>query len=199
MNKILFATTNEGKVKEINKILGEFPIKVLSLKDLKSSSIAALDIEETGSTFIENATIKAKGYAEATGLLTLCDDSGLAVDALHGNPGVYSKRYGPTDDARNQKLLRELSGVEEFKRSARFICAIAIYDPNTKNTNIVEGESKGFITRKPIGENGFGYDPIFYSTELNKTFAQASILEKNQVSHRGRAMKKAKKILAQML
>jgi XTP/dITP diphosphohydrolase len=199
MKKILFATTNEGKVKEINTILSEFPIQVLSLKDIATPSITELNIEETGSTFTENAIIKARGYAEATGLITLCDDSGLVVDALRGDPGVHSKRYGSTDESRNQKLLSELSGVDETKRSARFVCAIAIYDPHTNTTHTVEGRSEGHITSEAMGNNGFGYDPVFYSTELGKTFAQASTSEKNQVSHRGRAMTKAKQILKQML
>lgn len=199
MKQILLATTNKGKLKEFQSILKDLPIKIVSLDDIDPTLITKIDVKETGDTFEENAIIKATIYGKATKLITICDDSGLVVDALDGKPGVHSKRFGPTDKARNNKLLTKLEGVPDSKRSARFVCVIAIYDPTTNKIITTHGTCEGHITHQPQGQNGFGYDPVFYSRELKKTFAQCNSKEKNQVSHRGKALNKAKKLIHDVL
>lgn len=194
MKRLLIATNNRGKMKEIKSILKDVPLKVVRIWDIDAGS-GEIDIKETGTTFAQNAAIKAEALGKVTGLLTLADDSGLEIDALGGKPGVRSARFAESNKARIEKVLRLLKGVPRAKRSARFKAAVAIYDPETDETKIFEGETAGQITYKPRGNRGFGYDPIFYSTELKKTFGRATLKEKNSLSHRARALAKAKRFL----
>jgi len=187
---LLVATTNPGKIREVKALLKGSDFEVVTLDDV---GLSGIDVEETGKTFEANAKLKAKFFAKKSGLLTLADDSGLMVIALEGRPGVYSKRYGSSDPERIQKLLAELSRVSD--RSARFVSVVALHDPVINRTLITVGEVLGEITQKAEGHNGFGYDPIFYSPDLNKTFGRATGEEKNRVSHRGRALAKMSQIL----
>lgn len=191
--QLLIATHNQGKVREFYHLLGDVPFSLTSLKELGVSD----EVEETGSTFHENAIIKAQGYARLTGLLTLADDSGLEVDALNGDPGVYSARYGGeglTDEGRVDLLLHNMRGVPWNLRSARFRCVIAIAPPGGEATT-VEGTVEGVIQYEPMGDNGFGYDPIFLLMHRGLTTAQLPMDEKNSLSHRGQAARKAADLL----
>ena len=182
--KIIAATKNKGKIKEISNILGKLGFEVESQQDAGYD----VDVLETGDTFEKNALIKARAIAMLCDELVLADDSGLCIDALDGKPGVYSARYAgedATDADKVNKILEELKSKKD--RTARFVTSVAFIFPNGKEIT-ASGEVKGYITAEPLGENGFGYDPIFYSDELKKTFAQASDEEKNSVSHRGRAL-----------
>jgi XTP/dITP diphosphohydrolase len=182
--KIIAATKNKGKIKEISNILGKLGFEVESQQDAGYD----VDILETGDTFEKNALIKARAIAMLCDNPVLADDSGLCIDALDGRPGVYSARYAgenATDEEKMSKVLTELDGVKD--RTARFVTSVAFIFPNGKEIT-ASGEVEGHITTEPDGENGFGYDPIFYSDELKKTFAQATDDEKNSVSHRGRAL-----------
>lgn len=188
--KLIFATGNAGKMKEIRMILGDLDYEILSMKE------AGVDIEivEDGKTFEENAIIKATAVMNVTGCLTLADDSGLEVDALGGEPGVYSARYLGEDtsyDIKNKSIIDRLSGIENKNRSARFVCAIAAAFPDgrivTKRAAI-----EGVIAKEPCGDGGFGYDPIFFVPELGKTTAQLAPDEKNAISHRGKALEAMK-------
>lgn len=188
MDEIIFATNNQNKVKEIKKI---FPYtKIISL----SEAGIDVDVEETGETFEENALIKARAIYELTRRPTISDDSGLMVDALGGRPGVYSARYaGVHGDsvANNKKLLREMKDIEN--RTARFVSAVAfVFDGGEF---VVTGSTEGEILRELCGENGFGFDPLFYSYDLKKSFGCATLDEKNSVSHRARAFNKMKELL----
>lgn len=194
MRKLLVATRNKGKLPEIVAELAGAPFEVVSLNDVPEIP-TDFEAEENGTTFEENAVIKAKTYGKKSGLMTLADDSGLCVDALDGRPGVFSARYGETPELRNNKLLEELAGVPKENRTARYICVVAVYDPDTNKVFTGEGKCEGVITERPLGANGFGYDPVFYSTDLCKTAAEATKEEKNSISHRGRAMREIKKIL----
>ncbi|MDD6483522.1 MAG: XTP/dITP diphosphatase [Clostridiales bacterium] len=182
---IIAATKNEGKIREIEKIFGELGIKVIS----QEQAGIEIDAEETGDTFEKNALIKARAVAMLTDDIVLSDDSGLCVEALGGAPGVHSARYageGASDAERINKLLGEMEGVKN--RSAKFVtCAAMVFPDGTEVT--ARGEVLGKILTEPDGENGFGYDPIFYSDELAKSFARADDDEKNSVSHRGRALR----------
>ncbi len=194
--KLLIATRSAGKFPEIVAGLGDVPFEIINLNDVQELP-QDFEVEEPASTFEGNAVIKAMTLGKMTGLLTLADDSGLEVDALGGRPGVYSARYAPgTDEDRNNKLLAELADVPDRDRSARFRCVIAIYDPETDKVRTCEGVYEGRIEKEPKGENGFGYDPIFWSTELQKMSAEATLEEKNRVSHRGEAIGKARDILS---
>lgn len=187
MSSIVIATHNEGKAKEFEALFSQFQIKVKTLKDYPELG----EIEETGTTFEENAKIKAETIANALGKIVIADDSGLMVDALDGRPGVYSARYAgedKSDQKNNEKLLQELQGVEESKRTARFYCALAVATP-LEETNLVSGTCEGRITSEPAGENGFGYDPIFFVESLGKTMAQLTKDEKNKISHRANAIR----------
>lgn len=186
METLLIATQNRDKAREIADVLGDLPIRVVTLADVAPE----LDIAETGDTFMDNARLKAVAAVRATGLLTLADDSGLAVDALDGAPGVQSKRFGPTDDARNEKLLALLQNVPDAQRSARFHCAVVIADSGGVLAEIEE-TVEGIITRVPRGEDGFGYDPIFQPLGDTRTTAEMSLAEKNAISHRGKAFRQA--------
>lgn len=189
--KLLVATNNQGKLKEFNEILGELGIACVSLKDMGIQA----DVEETGTTFLENALLKAKEIYKIAGIPTISDDSGLMVDALSGEPGVYSARYAgePSDDNRNiQKLLSNLNGVKN--RTARFKSVIAAVF-SEEDILVAEGECEGVILDERRGENGFGYDPVFYVEALSKTFAEMTDAEKNSLSHRGNAIRKLKEQL----
>ncbi|MDO8670388.1 MAG: RdgB/HAM1 family non-canonical purine NTP pyrophosphatase [Dehalococcoidia bacterium] len=193
MNKLLIATRNPGKFGEYIQLLAGVPFDLTSLD---REGIDA-DVEETGNTFEENAILKATVYAKASGLLTLADDSGLEVDALAGEPGVYSARYagpGASDEDRVRFLLDKLAGVPEQRRAAHFRCAIAIVDPVCL-LKVVEGRLDGTLTTEGRGSNGFGYDPIFYVPDLDRTVAELSAAEKNAVSHRARAAMEARTFL----
>jgi XTP/dITP diphosphohydrolase len=182
--RIIAATTNQGKVKEIQAILKDLNIDIVAQED------AGLDIEieETGTTFEQNALIKARAVSMMCDEPVLADDSGLCVEALGGEPGVYSARYAgedASDEERMKKVLRELGGTKN--RKAKFVTVMAIVFPDGTELT-AQGEAEGEITYEPRGQGGFGYDPIFYSGEIQKTFAQATEEEKNRVSHRKRAL-----------
>lgn len=193
MDKIVFATGNEGKMKEVRMILEDLGLPVLSLKD---AGITA-DVEENGTTFEENAQIKAKAIMEMTGALVLADDSGLEVDALDKEPGIYSARYMGHDTSyhiKNQNIIDRLEGKVGEERSARFVCAIAAAFPDGR-VLITRGTMEGQIGYEEKGENGFGYDPIFYLPEYQCYSAELSLEEKNKLSHRGKALRLMKERL----
>ena len=193
MDKIIFATENEGKMKEVRMILEDLGLPVLSLKD---AGITA-DVEENGTTFEENAQIKAKAIMEMTGALVLADDSGLEVDALDKEPGIYSARYMGHDTSyhiKNQNIIDRLEGKVGEERSARFVCAIAAAFPDGR-VLITRGTMEGQIGYEEKGENGFGYDPIFYLPEYQCYSAELSLEEKNKLSHRGKALRLMKERL----
>ncbi|QBO37219.1 XTP/dITP diphosphatase [Periweissella cryptocerci] len=190
-DKIIIATNNAGKLAEFTEMFAPFGIQVLGLKDLQNVP----DIEENGVSFAENATTKATAIAKTTlDIPVIADDSGLMVEALNGEPGIHSARYaGDHDDSANvKKVLRQLGNLPEAERAATFHTTIVAVKPNGKEL-VASGEVHGFITTAPRGKGGFGYDPIFYAPELGKTFAEATATEKNQVSHRGRALQELMK------
>ena len=193
MRTLLLATSNQHKLEELRAILSDLPFKLLSLKDLQLDML----VEETGATFAENAELKARAYAQASGMLTLADDSGLEIDALGGAPGVRSARYlgrETTYEERFRKIVEQLNGLPMDQRTARFRCVIALADPSG-STRIVEGVIEGVIADAPRGKNGFGYDPIFFVPELGKTLAELAPEQKNRISHRGRAARAARILL----
>lgn len=194
MKKLVIATKNAGKAREVAQILADLPYQIVSLTDYPD----APDVEETGSTFVDNAILKATAYARFTGELTLADDSGLEVDALDGAPGVFSSRFASTDSERNSKLLDLMKNIPDEKRTARFRCAIAIAEPDG-NVKTCEGAVEGVIAHEPKGTHGFGYDPVFYVPEMAKHFAELTADEKNAISHRGKALEAAKNLLLQCL
>ena len=200
MNKVIFATGNAHKMIEIRQILADLGMEILSQKE---AGIVA-DIVEDGATFEENALIKASGIAEAAhkmlgfgGAIVLADDSGLEIDYLNKEPGIYSARYMGEDtsyDIKNQNLIDRLEGVEDEKRTARFVCAIAaVFPDGTKE--VVRGTMEGRIGYEIAGENGFGYDPIFYLPEYGCTSAQLTPEKKNELSHRGEGLRMMRKII----
>lgn len=193
MRDLLVATTNRHKLEEYRTIFSGLPFRLLSLHDI----LLKMDIEETGTTFAENAVLKAVAYAKASGLLTLADDSGLEIDALGGAPGVYSARFGGSEasyETRFRLILEQLKGLSAEKRNARFRCVIAIAEPSGYYQT-VEGIIEGRIADAPRGENGFGYDPIFLVPDLGKTTAELTPKQKNHISHRGRAAQLAATLL----
>lgn len=193
MKKIIFATGNEGKMKEVREILSDLDAEVLSLKE---AGIHA-DIDENGTTFEENAVIKAKAICKLTGEIVLADDSGLEVDYLNKEPGVYSARYMGEDTSyriKNASLIERLEGVPDEQRTARFVCAIAAAFPDG-TVKTVRAAMEGIIGYEEKGENGFGYDPIFYLPEYGCTSAEISMEEKNKISHRGKALRAIKEEL----
>lgn len=193
MDKLIFATGNEGKMKEIRMILGDLDYEILSMKEAGID----VDIVEDGKTFEENAAIKAKAICEIAGCIVLADDSGLEVDAMDKQPGIYSARWMGEDTSykiKNQKIIDNLEGLPDEKRTARFVCAIAAAFPDGKVIT-ERGTIEGIIGYEERGENGFGYDPIFFLPEYGKTTAELSPEEKNKISHRGRALEKIKKYL----
>lgn len=198
MRKLLIATRSKGKLPEIKLGLKGLPFEIIGLAEVPGLP-ADFEVPETGKTFEENAIIKARAYGDKTELLTLAEDAGLEVDALGGRPGVYSARYTlGTDKDRYEKLLGELKGVPFEKRIARFRAVIAIYDPENGKIETCEGIYEGKIALESKGENGFGYDPIFWNEELKKMNGEMTAEEKNRVSHRGIALRKARKILIEI-
>ena len=190
MKKIIFATGNQDKMREIREILADMDVEVVSMKE---AGIHA-DIVEDGSTFEENAVIKAKTICELTGEITLADDSGLEIDYLNKEPGIYSARYMGEDTSyhiKNANLIQRLEGVPDEKRTARFVCAIAAVFPDGRRKT-VRAAMEGRIGYEEKGENGFGYDPIFYLPEYGCTSAELSMEEKNKISHRGKALRAIK-------
>lgn len=198
MRRLLIATRNKGKFLEIKEILKGLPFELLNL-DAAQKIPKDFDVEETGKNFLENAILKAKTFGRMSGFLTLADDSGLEVKVLTGRPGIYSARYAETTEKRNQKLLSELKNIPWSKRAAQFRCVVAIFDPQTKKLARSEGICQGKIIDKPRGKHGFGYDPIFYLAKFKKTMAQLKLSQKNVISHRGKALKKVRKILKKFL
>lgn len=194
MDKIVFATTNEGKVKEIKEILAGFPIEVVSMKEMNITA----DIEENGVTFEENSLIKARKVSKLTGLPAMADDSGLEVDYLNGEPGIYSARYLGRDTDYNYKnnyIIEKLKNVKDEERSAKFVCVISLVLPDGREF-VKKGVMEGRIGYEIKGENGFGYDPIFYLPEYGKTSAEISNEEKNKISHRGKALRAMKELIS---
>lgn len=195
--RILFATGNAGKMKEVRMILQDLGIPVLSMKEAGISA----EIVENGTTFEENAAIKAEAIRNLTGDIVLADDSGLEIDYLDGAPGIYSARFMGEDTpytVKNAALLEKLSGVPEAERTARFVCAIACALPDGR-TLTTRGVMEGIIAQDIRGENGFGYDPIFYLPEFGCTSAEITPEQKNEVSHRGKALCQMRMILQEVL
>ena len=192
-SRLLLATNNKGKVREYKALLSGIPYEIITMAEQG----IAIDVDETGESFEENARLKATTLAKESGLLTLADDSGLEVDALGGEPGVLSHRYAGEDvsDAdRYLFLLEKLKDIPEEKRTAKFRCVIALATPDG-TIELCSGECRGVITMSPKGEQGFGYDPVFYLPELGKTMAELSTKEKNRISHRARAVEKVRVVL----
>lgn len=193
MRRIIFATGNSGKMKEIREILSDLNVEVVSMKE---AGITA-DIVEDGATFEENAVIKARAIMEITNEIVLADDSGLEIDYLNKEPGIYSARYMGEDTSyriKNKNLIDRLEGVPDAKRTARFVCAVAAAFPGGEVVT-VRGTIEGIIGYEERGENGFGYDPIFYVPEYGCSTAELPLEEKNKISHRGKALRKMKKEL----
>ncbi len=192
--KLLVATHNRGKVKEYQELFRGLPVELISLDDAGISH----DVEETGSTFHENAWLKARTYSVLGNMLTLSDDSGLEVDALGGDPGIHSARYGGescnSDEDRVALLLSTLQGVPWKMRTARFRCVIAICEPGGMEVSVV-GSIAGMIQYEPQGSEGFGYDPVFYLPSFDRTMSQLCMAEKNRVSHRADAARRALSVL----
>ena len=194
---IVLATKNKGKVRELENLLADLDIHIIPMSDFPQIG----EIEESGETFEENALIKAREVARMTGHMAMADDSGLAVHALDGRPGVYSARFagpGAGDEANNRKLLEELKGVPIGKRSAAFICFMAVADPSGKSIT-ASGSCEGIIKEIPSGDGGFGYDPLFYVENYGCTMAELAPQIKNRISHRGRAVAELKKGLPAFL
>ena len=196
MDKIVFATTNAEKIKEIKEILADFDVEVASMKEMNITA----DIEENGATFEENSLIKARAVSKLTGLPALADDSGLEVDYLNGEPGIYSARYLGRDtdyDYKNNYIIDKLKEAKGEERSARFVCVISLVLPDGREF-VKKGVMEGRIGYEIKGENGFGYDPIFYLPEYGKTSAEISAEEKNKISHRGKALSAMKELIASL-
>lgn len=195
MRRIIFATGNAGKLREIREIMADMDVEVVSMKEAGLD----VDIEENGDTFEANARIKAEAIAAHTDDIVLADDSGLEVDYLNKEPGVYSARYMGEDtsyEIKNQAILDRLHGVPKEKRTARFVCAIAAVLPD-KQVLVTRETIEGYIGEKPAGTNGFGYDPIFYVDAYHCSTAELSEDEKNAISHRGKALRAMKALLHQ--
>lgn len=193
MKKIIFATQNEGKVKEIKTILADLNIEVLTMREAGID----IEIEENGATFEANAIIKAEALKEHTEYIVLADDSGLEIDYLNGEPGVHSARYMGRDtsyEVKNQRIIEMLEGVSKEERTARFVCAIAAAGKGMETITTV-GTIEGYIGYQSEGTNGFGYDPIFYVDEYNTSTANLSLEVKNEISHRGKALRLIKEKL----
>jgi XTP/dITP diphosphohydrolase len=196
-NKLLLATNNKAKVREYRSLLPGIPQELVTLAEAGITT----EVAETGDSLEANARLKATAIAAESGLLSLADDSGLEVDALGGEPGPLSARYageGATDGQRIGYLLDKLRDVPEGKRTARFRCVIAIATPDGA-VELCSGECRGIIATAPAGEGGFGYDPVFYLPELGKTMAELPLEAKNQLSHRGRAARKARRLLEKIV
>lgn len=197
MQTLLIATQNAGKIAEYRLLLDDLPLEIVSLKEVGITH----QTPETGVTFAQNARQKAQTFAAETGCWTWADDSGLEVDALDGRPGVYSARYGGagiSDADRFRHLLAEMKGIPDAERTPRFRCAVCIAQPEGQTT-IVEDSVEGLILDQPRGNNGFGYDPVFYLPQVELTMAEIPSDVKNRLSHRGKASRKAKQLLREML
>ncbi len=195
--KLLVATHNPGKVRELRELLADLPVEVTFPPEIGLE----LEVDETGATFAENAALKALAFARASGLVALADDSGLEVDALGGAPGVHSARYagpGASDADRYRRLLAALAGVPLGQRSARFRCVVAVATP-AGDVELAEGVCEGEIAFEPLGEHGFGYDPVFQVAGVGRRMAELPPDLKNQLSHRGRAFRAARPILESLV
>ncbi|MFW6279212.1 MAG: XTP/dITP diphosphatase [Bacillota bacterium] len=191
MKKLLIASGNQGKIREIRDRYQKFALEIIGQEQFPELE----EVIEDGSSFRENALKKARTRARETGLITLADDSGLVVDYLDGRPGIYSARYGgqdATDLENNRKLLRELEGVPREKRKAHFKCVAALFIPGEESIT-VSGICRGYIAEEMKGDQGFGYDPLFYVPEYEKTMAELPLVVKNKISHRARALDKMEK------
>ena len=197
IDTIVFATKNEGKLKEIRRILEPLAIRVLSMKEAGLD----LDIEENGSSFEENAVIKARAVMEASGRCAMADDSGLEIDAFDKAPGIYSARYlgeNTPYDVKNRIILDRMKDIPQSRRSARFVCAIALAVPGEEPV-CTRGVMEGQIANEPEGQNGFGYDPIFYLPSYGCTSAALAPDEKNKISHRGKALREMARRIQRLL
>jgi XTP/dITP diphosphohydrolase len=191
MTDLLIATANQGKFVEIAAVFKDLPFRLIPLRDLPGAPSVVEDAE----TFLANARKKAHTLARWSGKVTLADDSGLVVEALEGRPGIHSARYAgdnATDEENRQKLLRELDGIPAEKRTAAFVCVLVLATPEGEE-DVTEGRVEGRIAESPKGENGFGYDPLFFVPSLGKTTAELSLDEKNKISHRGKALNALRK------
>lgn len=187
MNKIIFATGNENKLKEIRQIMQDMDVEIISMKETGIN----IEIEETGTTFLENSYLKAKTIWDITGGIVMADDSGLVIDYLNGEPGLYSARYmgeNTSYDIKNANILERMKAAKGNERSARFVASIVCILPNGKELSVVE-TMEGIIADKVAGKNGFGYDPILYLPDYACTSAELSDNEKNKISHRGKALR----------
>ena len=187
--KLLLATNNQGKLREYQALFSSFPVELITPRQADIN----IKVAETGSTYAENARLKAGKMAEESHMVSMADDSGLEVDALNGDPGIRSARYAgenASDRERVKYLLNKLEGVPLKERTARFVCVIVIVTPDGR-VEVCSGECSGIIAFKPKGSLGFGYDPVFYFPELGKTMAELPMSQKNEISHRGQAARKA--------
>ncbi|MGE8206057.1 XTP/dITP diphosphatase [Heyndrickxia sp. NPDC080065] len=196
-NQVIIATKNSGKAKEFEKMFSEYNIKVKTLLDFPE----AIDVEETGSTFEENAILKAETISKQYNIMAIADDSGLVIDALDGRPGIFSARYAgeeKNDEANIEKVLKEMEHIPAEDRTARFYCALALAKPDEK-TITVSGTCEGNIINERKGNNGFGYDPIFFIKDKGLTMAELPSSEKNLISHRAKALQKLRVVLKDIL
>lgn len=193
MKKVIFATGNENKLKEIRMIMKDMDLEIVSMKEAG----CFVDVEETGTTFEENSVLKAMAIAKKSGEITLADDSGLEIDFLNKEPGIYSARFmgeNTSYDIKNGELLRRMEGVPDEKRTARFVCAVALARPDG-TSEVVRATMEGRVAYEPAGENGFGYDPIFFLPEYGCTSAELPPEDKNAISHRGKALRMMREVL----
>lgn len=198
MRELLIATRNKGKYPEMVNLLTGLPFTFKNPDDVPE--LSGFDADETGETFEANAEIKAREYGKRAGMLTIADDSGVCIDALGGEPGVRSARYAEgTDKARYEVVLEKMREVPEGDRAAQFVSVIAVYDPLTDRIVTTRGQCAGHILFDPRGERGFGYDPIFHVDEIGKTYAEATLEEKQSVDHRSKAMHQMRTILEQFV
>jgi XTP/dITP diphosphohydrolase len=193
--RVLLGTTSSGKIREWRNLLADLPIELITLEDVGID----FDVEETGATYAENALLKAEAYGSASNLLTLAEDAGLSVDALGGAPGVHSARWEGSDYGhKNALLIRLLDGKQANERACRYVCKVVLRHPDGRRWQ-VHGEVRGQIATQPAGDGGFGYDPIFYIPRLRQTLAQVPIDEKDRISHRGRAARRIRPILGELV
>ena len=193
--RLLIATTSADKLREWQGLLGDMPVQLLTLRDVGVD----FDVDETGHTFAQNALLKANAYGQASGVLTLAEDSGLQVAALGGRPGVHSARWEGSDyEAKNRLLVKLLDGKKDAERGCRYACVTVLRHPDGRSWQ-VRGELRGQIALAPAGSGGFGYDPVFYIPRLKRTLAEISIDQKDRISHRGRAAGRIRPILRQLI
>ena len=188
--KLLIATRNNHKLKEFKSLLKNLNVTIISPNEVKSIP-STFDVKEAGTTFKQNAILKAKGYGKLTNLLTLADDSGFTIDYLDGQPGIHSGRFAKGDfPSARKRLLQLLKVAKKSNRTAQFRCVLALYNPQTQKIKTFSGITHGWISKTEQGNSGFGYDSIFIAKKINKTYAQATPVEKNKYSHRALAFKK---------